>query len=110
MYDPGLFPALDAKSNNRRNGGVPQEGNLTLHLDQFKVTMDELVPDVENNGLIIIDFESWRPILRQNFGVLSKYKDVSYDIERQNHPFWLKPSIEAEVCITCNYHIFLNGE
>lgn len=108
MYDPGMFPALDAKSNKRRNGGVPQEGNLTLHLEQFKVTMDELVPDVQNNGLIIIDFESWRPIFRQNFGALSKYKDVSYDIERQNHPFWFDASIKSEVFIISFHGNYLN--
>lgn len=98
MYDPGMFPALDAKRNTRRNGGVPQEGNLTLHLDQFKVAMNDIVPDDSNNGLIVIDFESWRPIFRQNFGELKPYKDVSYDIERQRHPFWSRPSIESEVC------------
>lgn len=103
-----MFPALDAKSNKRRNGGVPQEGNLTLHLEQFKVTMDELVPDVQNNGLIIIDFESWRPIFRQNFGALSKYKDVSYDIERQNHPFWFDASIKSEVFIISFHGNYLN--
>lgn len=92
-----MFPALDAKSDKRRNGGVPQEGNLTIHLDQFKQSMNEIVPDVENKGLIVIDFESWRPIFRQNFGELTKYKDVSYQIERNLHPFWSKSRIESEV-------------
>lgn len=99
MYDPGIYPALDARSNTRRNGGVPQEGDLTLHLEQFKKTMDELVPDVNNNGIIVIDFESWRPIFRQNFGELKPYKEVSFNIERQRHPFWSKASIESEVGI-----------
>jgi hyaluronoglucosaminidase len=97
MYDPGMFPALDANSDKRRNGGVPQEGNLELHLEKFKKSMNELVPDVQNNGIIVIDFESWRPILRQNFGELSQYKEVSYKIERNRHPFWSDSSIKSEV-------------
>ncbi|KAG5676333.1 hypothetical protein PVAND_006176 [Polypedilum vanderplanki] len=95
LYDPGAFPALGT-NGERRNGGVPQEGNLTLHLNQYKAHIDELVPDVNNNGLIIIDFESWRPIFRQNFGVLKDYKDLSYRIERERHPFWTRSRQEAE--------------
>lgn len=91
-----MFPALGTK-NERRNGGVPQEGNLTAHLEIYRKHVDELVPDRDNSGLVIIDFESWRPIFRQNWGVLSAYKDVSYQIERERHPFWLKQRREAEV-------------
>jgi Hyaluronidase len=76
----------------------------------------ELVPDVSNNGLIIIDFESWRPIFRQNFGVLAAYKDVSYQIEKERHRLWPKQRQETEVgklmillfstsCETCNINI-----
>lgn len=86
MYDPGFFPAL-LQSGSRleqRNGGVPQQvseifknlyikywnlgifnqGNLSAHLAYFKQHVDELVPDVNNKGLVIVDFESWRPTFR----------------------------------------------
>lgn len=96
LYDPGFFPALGER-NERRNGGVPQEGNLTRHLEVYRDHIDELVPDVNNRGLIVIDFESWRPIFRQNFGVLAPYKDVSYQIERRRHPLWPRQQQEAEV-------------
>jgi hyaluronoglucosaminidase len=96
LYDPGMFPALGT-NNQRRNGGVPQEGNITKHFEVYREHINELVPDVTNNGLIIIDFESWRPIFRQNFGSLKAYKDVSIQVERQRHPFWTKGSIENEV-------------
>jgi hyaluronoglucosaminidase len=55
------------------------------------------VPDVNNNGLVIIDFESWRPIFRQNWAALAPYKDVSYQIEKTRHPFWSEQWREAEV-------------
>ncbi|GBP03434.1 Hyaluronidase [Eumeta japonica] len=48
------------------------------------------------SGVGIIDFESWRPIYRQNFGVLTPYKDVSYEIERKRHWWWTKSWIQAE--------------
>ncbi|CAH2098510.1 unnamed protein product [Euphydryas editha] len=47
-------------------------------------------------GIGIIDFESWRPIFRQNFGTLVPYKDVSYEIERKLHWWWPKSWIHTE--------------
>lgn len=96
LYDPGMFPAL-GKKGEMRNGGVPQEGNLSKHLELYRQNVDELVPDQSNEGLIIIDFESWRPIFRQNFGVLTPYKNISFQIEKQRHPIWQKQRQQAEV-------------
>lgn len=53
------------------------------------------MPDVNNNGLAIIDFESWRPVYRQNFGTLKPYKDLSVQIEKELHPRWSQSRIEA---------------
>jgi hyaluronoglucosaminidase len=44
----------------------------------------------------VIDFESWRPTFRQNFGSLQPYKDLSFKIERQHHPFYTNAQIQAE--------------
>ncbi|KAJ8982193.1 hypothetical protein NQ317_013495 [Molorchus minor] len=98
LYDPGTFPAIlkDGNTNVLRNGGVPQEGNLTLHLGIFEEILEELIPDVEYSGVGIIDFESWRPIFRQNFGTLAPYKDLSISIEKKNHPLWPNFFIEKE--------------
>lgn len=98
LYDPGDFPAILRNGNDLflRNGGVPQEGNLTLHLDVFKETVEALIPDESFDGVGVIDFESWRPIYRQNFGSLEPYKDLSLEIEKQKHPFWSKGDLEKE--------------
>ncbi|XP_072946309.1 uncharacterized protein [Epargyreus clarus] len=100
LYDPGLFPALLKNESSGelkfRNGGVPQEGDINLHLDDFRVSMEQSIPDKDFNGVGIIDFESWRPIFRQNFGVLVPYKDVSYEIEKKLHWWWPKEWIQAE--------------
>lgn len=91
-----MFPAL-GNNLERRNGGVPQEGDLGRHLHEYKIAVDDLIPDVNNNGLAIIDFESWRPIYRQNFGSLAPYKDLSLQIERERHPFWTESRRKQEV-------------
>lgn len=47
-------------------------------------------------GIGVIDFESWRPIFRQNFGTLIPYKELSKDLEKQIHPWWPNSLIEKE--------------
>lgn len=79
LYDPGLFPAI-FPNGTYRNGGVPQEGNLRLHLEKFENDVDKYIPDKENSGLAIIDFELWRPVFRQNFGRLLPYKELSTEL------------------------------
>lgn len=52
LYDPGYFPAI-FKENGKtfyRNGGVPQVGNLSDHIQTFEKTMDELIPDQRFSG------------------------------------------------------------
>ncbi|XP_063391644.1 hyaluronidase PH-20-like [Cydia fagiglandana] len=101
LYDPGLFPAiLQEESSGKlrtRNGGVPQEGDLDEHLTAFRFVLDQAIPDPDFSGIGIIDFESWRPVFRQNsWGVLTPYRNLSLQIERQRHPFWTKSMIERE--------------
>lgn len=48
-------------------------------------------------GVGIIDFESWRPIFRQNWNSDEIYKDMSREIVRQKHPQWKENKIEAQV-------------
>lgn len=83
----------------QRNGGVPQQGDIDDHLTVFRRHIDELMPEEGNNGLAIIDFESWRPVYRQNFGTLQPYRDLSEKIERQRHPFSPDRRIVAEATL-----------
>ncbi|XP_053620163.1 hyaluronidase-5-like [Plodia interpunctella] len=100
LYDPGLFPALLKNETSGkykfRNGGVPQEGNLENHIKAFKDILETSIPDASFDGIGIIDFESWRPVFRQNFGVLVPYKDVSIEIENKLHWWWPKNWMQAE--------------
>lgn len=63
LYDPGWFPALlETNADNdyvRRNGGVPQEGDIDKHLQIFEEQIDtKLIPDKEFSGKLKIS--SWR--------------------------------------------------
>lgn len=54
LYDPGSFPAIlktaDGSKVVLRNGGVPQEGNLTVHLELFEEIVDGLIPNKNFSG------------------------------------------------------------
>nr|CAD7193756.1 unnamed protein product [Timema douglasi] len=98
LYDPGQFPALLKGPNGKivhRNGGVPQEGNLTHHLMKIRQDIDRLVSNRFFDGMGVLDFESWRPIFRQNWGTLLPYRELSRAIEKNRHPSW-KPSLREK--------------
>ena len=88
----------------RRNGGVPQEGNLTLHLEFFKDHVEEQVANKTFQGIAVIDFESWRPIFRQNWASLNRYRELSVEIERNKHPFWSNNAVKNEAVRTFEFH------
>lgn len=95
MYDPGLFPAI-YENGSYRNGGVPQQGDLKIHLAKFEFDVDKNVPDKDNDGLIIIDFELWRPVYRQNFGKLAPYKSVSLKLVQEANPNFTVDEVKIE--------------
>lgn len=87
---------MSAENVVRRNGGVPQEGNLTLHLDYFRRHLDEQLPAADFSGLGVIDFESWRPVFRQNWASLQIYRELSLELERRRHPQWSQQALQRE--------------
>lgn len=56
LYDPGNFPAIlkNTSTTVKRNGGVPQEGNLTDHLKVFNEFLDTMVPDQTFSGEFLV--------------------------------------------------------
>ncbi len=58
LYDPGWFPALlEANVGSdlvRRNGGVPQDGDITKHLEIFEQQIEtKFIPDRNFAGKIL---------------------------------------------------------
>lgn len=87
LYDPGWFPALldNDGTTMARNGGVPQEGDIGMHLLRLKASIEDQVPE-DFHGLGVIDFEAWRPVWAQNFGTLKAYQAYSVELERKRSP------------------------
>jgi hyaluronoglucosaminidase len=53
LYDPvGLFPVYTSQQGTfvPRNGGIPQLGNMSLHLDELKKLVDLRFPDPQFAG------------------------------------------------------------
>ena len=77
------------------NGGVPQMANLTLHLDQVSIDLVQEIPDTTYSGLIILDFEEWRPVLSSNYDALSYNILYSRSLVQRKHPDWNASSVQA---------------
>jgi len=75
---------------------VPQEGDLREHLEVFRKHLTEQIPDDSFSGIGVIDFESWRPIFRQNWASLEPYKTLSIKLERERHPLWSDAAVNKE--------------
>ena len=79
-----------------KNGGLPQNGSLGLHLQQLEIDIDRFIPNKTFDGLAVIDFECWRPTFRQNFGDLKIYRDLTLLEVTKKHPTWSRDQIEAQ--------------
>lgn len=108
MYAPGLFPSLTGAYNATpcwtgqkpcswnpwgtinasRNGGVPQAADLVSHVSQLEHDVISLVPAANFSGLLIVDWEAWRPLAQENDDALSLYTEYSARLVRQQHPQW----------------------
>lgn len=116
LYASGLWPLLDAKMNatpcwgGRRpcswqpwgdispaqNGGVPQaaDANLSAHTYALSRAVELEMPEVAFDGVVIVDFEAWRPLYSENYDGLSAYSEYSRRLIRRAHPQWSATAVE----------------
>uniref|UniRef100_A0A0B7A2C8 Hyaluronidase n=1 Tax=Arion vulgaris TaxID=1028688 RepID=A0A0B7A2C8_9EUPU len=84
FYDLGQYPRF---SDSRIvNGGIPQLGNLTYHLQKVDTDLNSIIPSASFSGLGVIDFESWRPLYYLNFDSLRIYQQKSLELAKQKFP------------------------
>lgn len=88
FYGPGEFPNIDRTTGVYTNGGIPQLGNLSLHLEKLIQDVEELIPDKNFQGLAVLDFEQWRPLFKHNFDALDIYQKASEELVKKQHPDW----------------------
>lgn len=82
------------------NGGIPQRGNLSLHLEQVHRDVDALFPDPDYHGYAVIDWEVWYPWLILASKSLWVNESLSY--VREAHPTWPQARIEQEAVRSWN--------
>ncbi|XP_016068795.1 PREDICTED: hyaluronidase PH-20 [Miniopterus natalensis] len=80
----GLYPHID-KHGKSHNGGIPQLGNLTKHLEKAKKDIAFYMP-TDKPGLAVIDWEEWRPIWARNWKPKDIYRTKSVDLVKLQHP------------------------
>ena len=88
FYGIGSFPTISHSTGKYSNGGIPQLGNLTYHLQQVEVDINHIIPNASFNGLAVIDFEAWRPLFKHNFDWLKIYQKASEELVQKEHPNW----------------------
>ncbi|KAF0292037.1 Hyaluronidase [Amphibalanus amphitrite] len=92
FYNPGLYPQI-LSNGTRVNGGLPQLGDLRLHLDAFAADVDRYIPDVNFSGLAVIDFEEWTPWFTES---PMKYRLASHQAVRDEHPDWPEERVNEQ--------------
>lgn len=92
----GQFPVWGYLNASIVNGGIPQLGNLSLHLEMVRKDIDSLIPDPNFKGLAVIDFHSWKPLYQQNFGDLEVYKTQSRAYTQKRHPNLNSTELEVQ--------------
>lgn len=93
----GQFPEWNMVNGSASiNGGIPQMGNLSLHLSKVQEDIESLIPDADFEGLAVIDFQAWRPLFQHNFDELEIYQNRSMEVVKQNHLDWNSTQVEAQ--------------
>ena len=82
------------------NGGIPQRGNMTVHLAEVRKDIENLFPDKDFSGYAVIDWEVWYPWLI--IASDSLYVNESLSYVRDLHPTWPENEVEQEAVRSWN--------
>lgn len=89
----GLYPSI-SKSGKMENGGIPQNGDLTKHLEKASKDLEKIIPSKSFNGLGVIDWEKWRPTWEFNWEPLRIYQTKSLELAKELNPTMNDTAIE----------------
>ncbi|KAL3861370.1 hypothetical protein ACJMK2_007406 [Sinanodonta woodiana] len=96
----GYYP-MYMNDGTPRFGGLPQLGNLSLHLQKVVEDIRTLIPNPSFDGLAVIDWEAWDPLFDRN-GYSPKrriYQRKSEELVRAQHPDWSHAQVVEEARI-----------
>ncbi|XP_055974451.1 hyaluronidase PH-20-like [Sorex fumeus] len=80
----GLYPHINLSTKEDVNGGIPQCGNLTAHLQKARNDIDYYIKN-GSVGLAVIDWEDWRPTWARNWGSKTIYQNKSIELVKQRN-------------------------
>uniref|UniRef100_A0A8C2YKF6 Hyaluronidase n=1 Tax=Chinchilla lanigera TaxID=34839 RepID=A0A8C2YKF6_CHILA len=90
----GYYPYFSQEGKSF-SGGIPQSMSLSAHLRKAASDIARAVPWWQSEGLVIIDWENWKPQWVRNWGSRIIYKDHSLAFTRDHHPDWSEAKVEA---------------
>ncbi|XP_020390171.2 LOW QUALITY PROTEIN: hyaluronidase-1-like [Rhincodon typus] len=80
----GLYPFYTAEGTPV-NGGLVQNASLCNHLQVVGDNMTNLM-DPNFRGLVVIDWEEWRPLWVRNWGKMDIYRKNSEELAKRKYP------------------------
>ena len=96
----GAWPHFSQNDGVPINGGLPQRGNITLHLARVRIDIESYMPSADFAGHSVIDFEEWAPTFDANnyspSGVVTAdYQNMSRAWVLERHPSWNASQVQA---------------
>ncbi|XP_007504306.2 hyaluronidase PH-20 [Monodelphis domestica] len=79
----GYYPYINEKTGEAFNEGIPQLASLKKHLAKAKKDIDYYIPSDDKFGLVIIDWENWRPNWIRNWNTKHIYQTQSIELIHQ---------------------------
>ncbi|KAM9098815.1 hyaluronidase-1 [Sarcophilus harrisii] len=76
------------------NGGLPQNASFGAHLAKSYKDIMTTLPEPDFKGVVVIDWEEWRPIWTMNWDSKKIYQEHSLDLVREKHPDWCPCHVE----------------
>ncbi|XP_021565792.1 hyaluronidase-1 isoform X2 [Carlito syrichta] len=76
-------------------GGLPQNASLGAHLARTFQDILAAMPAPDFSGLVVIDWEAWRPRWAFNWDTKDIYRQRSRALVQAQHPDWPAPWVEA---------------
>lgn len=80
----GLYPDIDNETD-KDYSELPQEGNVTYHVEDAKGDIKNYIGSINQSGLAILDFEEWRPQWVRNWGSMNIYREWSIDLVKMKN-------------------------
>lgn len=87
FYEPhlGRYPRIHPQTGMSYEGGIPQNGSLEDHLRKAQSQIPKVLSQ-DSPGLVVVDWESWRPLWDRNWGSKNIYRRRSLELARHSNP------------------------